>query len=261
MIEKLPDTTQNFINEYLNLPLGGKKVRCPYYINTKKFRQRMGLRVLIGKGTPEEIKTESLIYEKLRKVNFNEMSSKEIRDFLIKCRIGIDCSGFVSHILDNLLTSQTKKHIWKYLKWPKMNLYKTIARILRPIENISAWMLTNDENSYKIKDLNNIHPGDLIRSVGLEDQSYHVMIIIEVLRENGKIKSFKYANSTRWYKDQNGVRIGEVIITNPSDYLVDQNWTDEYKGCNWTYEEIQKNIQYAQVRRLKKVQFKIKIEN
>jgi hypothetical protein len=252
MIEKIPLQVSEFINLYFNLPLNGKKVTCPYYINIKIIRARMALRVLIGKGSPEEIIQECLIYEKLRGVDFRKMSISEIRDFMVKRHIGIDCSGFIVHILDYWLKSIQKKHLWKHLKFPKQNLYMNISRLFRPIENISAYMLINKSNSSQIKNLNNIRTGDLIRLKGLK-RGYHVMLISEIDKSGGKVKSFKYIHATRWYTNEHGVREGRVIITNTDLPLYKQKWTDILDGKNWTFEEILKDKNFSQIRRLKNV--------
>ncbi|MDD3648048.1 MAG: hypothetical protein PHS44_06150, partial [Candidatus Dojkabacteria bacterium] len=196
-ILELPPEVKDFVREYFNLKLNGKNVRCPYYINIKKYRQRMNLRVLIGKGSPEEIVQESLIFEKLRGIDFSNMTVDSIRDFLVKRRIGVDCSGFVVQILDYWLRSQKKGHLWNYLAFPKQNIYRKIARLLRPVENIAAVYLTGDLNSEQVKDFNLITPGDLIRTKiakrasDLLDQ-FHVMLISEVIKDkNDNIVSFK----------------------------------------------------------------------
>jgi hypothetical protein len=251
MIDELPKSAQTIIHRYQNLPLGNKKVQCPYYINIKNLR--MGLQVLIGKGTPEEIIQESLIYEKLRGVNFFKMSIEEIREFLVKRHIGIDCSGFVVHVLNSWLQNNNKKPIWRYLKYPRQNLYRWIARKLRPVENISAKLLTDDSNTDPVVNLNNVKPGDLIRSRGIKEGMYHVMVISKVKRNNGDVESFSYVQATKWYDDKHGVREGEVIIRYPRKSLRAQEWTDTYKGRNWTYEEISVDPKYSQVRRLKNV--------
>jgi hypothetical protein len=250
MNDCIPEAAQKIIHDYFNLPLDGKKVPCPYYLNFKKLR--MGLRVLVGKGTPEEIIQESLIYEKLRRINFSQMTIEEIRDFLVKRHIGIDCSGFITHILDFWLRSQGKKHLWKYLHFPKQNFYQVITRKLRPVENISAYLLTNDLNSSQIKDLYNIRCGDLIRLKGLK-QGFHVMMISQIEKANGKIDSFQYIQASRWYNKEHGARVGKVIIKDHLKPLVFQKWLDEQEGHNWTFEEICKDKDYSQIRRLKYV--------
>ncbi len=258
MTKKLPNEVQIFIDKYFKLPLNGKNVPCPYYINIKKIKQRMGLRVLIGKGTPEEIIQESLIYEKLRGVDFSQMTVNEIKEFLIKRHIGIDCSGFVTHILDKWLIINGKKHIWKYLKWPKQNLYRIIARNFRPVENITAEMLTSDLNTIQIKNINNIKCGDLIRSRTPRRSNNlkygnHVILISEINKTNGKVNSFEYVHSTCKYEDKHGVRRGKVIITKFNEPIYKQKWTDIYKGKNYTLKDLQSDKDYSQIRRLKNV--------
>jgi len=250
MIHKAPDAVYDLINQYLNLKLDGKVIRCPYYINLRK--ERMGLRVLIGKGTPEEIIQESLIYEKLRGVDFSIMSEDEIREFLVKRHIGIECAGFVVHVLNAWLKTRNKKYIWNYLNFPKQNIYRIIARKLRPVENISAKLLTSDENTNEIRNLHNIMPGDLIRCTGIES-GFHVVIIIETEKEEGKLISFKYAHSSRWYEKDHGVRIGKVKIINEKGKLWEQEWLDKHGERNWILEELQKDKNYTSVRRLKKI--------
>lgn len=254
-MNKVPQKVQNFIDRYFNLELGGKKVTCPYYINNKKFRQRMGLRVLIGKGNPNEIEKESLIYEKLRGVDFNNMTEEEIREFLRKSRIGIDCSGFVVHVLDKWLRLNKKRHLWKYIRYPRQSLYRKIARWLRPVENISAKILTNDENTIKVKNLNNVKPGDLIRyklpkrGKSLQEP-YHVMLITEVKKEKGRVEDFTFVNSTMQYGEGNGVRYGKVIVTDPRKSLCNQKIEDYYDGENFTKESLCSNEEFSQVRKL-----------
>jgi hypothetical protein len=256
MINKAPEKVIDFIDEYFNLPLGGKKVRCPYHINAKRHKQRMGLRVLIGKGTPREIVQESLIYEKLRGVDFQSMSKTEIREFMVKRHIGVDCSGLAVHVLNKWLNTIGKKSFWKYIKFPKIGLYRKIAIKLRPVENIPANLLTGDLNTYKISNYNNVKPGDLIRSKipkrrkNLKD-IYHVMLITEVIKEMGEVSKFKYVNSVRGYEDKHGVRYGEVIVKDSERSLQYQEWTDSYKGKNWTFDEILSDPEYAQIRRFR----------
>lgn len=215
----------------------------------------MGLRVLIGKGTPSEIVKETLIYEKLRGVDLANMSKQEIRKFMVKRHIGIDCSGFVVHVLTAWLKGNKKKALWKYLRFPDNSLYRRIARFLRPVENISTQMLTEDLNSEQVKNLDEIRPGDLIRS-RLQARSkklkrgYHVLLITEVEKESGKTRQFTYAHSSRRYADKHGVRTGEVVVSDPLAPLCDQEWKEEYKGRNWTHDEICLDSEYSQVRRM-----------
>ena len=87
------------IHQYKHLHIGDKSINTPYFIN-KINKVRAGLRVLIGKGTPTEIEDEANLIALRKKINLPKMTKEQITDFLIQNNIGIDCSGFVYHILD-----------------------------------------------------------------------------------------------------------------------------------------------------------------
>lgn len=253
MIEIIPKYVQDFIDEYLNLDLGGKKIVTPYYLNPKS--SRFGLRVLIGKGSPEEIVLETNIYAKLRELDLYAMDENNIRNFMQKIHIGIDCSGFVTHILNTWLKGQGQKPVWKSLQFRNRNIYRKVARFLRPIENINVETLTGDINSERIFNLNEVKVGDMIRLSGYE-RGNHIALIVEVEKENGNIKRMKYAHSTQWYQDRNGVKYGEIIIKNSGNDLRNQEWNENYMGKNWTYEQLIKNYEDNGIRRLRNVELK-----
>ena len=47
----------NIIKEYKEMEISGIKISCPYFIN-KGQKIRAGLKVMIGKGSPKDIKEE-----------------------------------------------------------------------------------------------------------------------------------------------------------------------------------------------------------
>lgn len=227
-----PEEVINLINQYLSLEFGSKKVRTPYFINIKHARAE--LRSLIGKGLPEEIKEETMIYAKLRGFNLEKSTSHEIRTFMMEQGIGVDCSGFVSHLLDTWTKGKFKSQI----KYPKESIYRKIIRSLRPIENIDANLLTNTENTEAI-DFEDAQPGDLIRLKGLE-QGDHVAIIIK--REGNLLE---YAHSTQHYGEENGVRIGVIEIKDKK-----QEWKELDKdGISWTEKQYLKDKDDNGIRR------------
>ena len=250
---ELPDYVQKEIKKYSELELGGKKVPCPYYINISK--ERGGLRVLVGKGSAEEISHEVQVWARLKGFDLNNATPEEIREFMVERKIGIDCSGFAVHIYNRWLKRSLGKRLVSCLKHPRNSLWARFRRALRSAENIAANTLTSEENNIKITNLNNIRPGDMIRLKGRVKNAHHLVIVSEVngdvVGEEFKIKNFKYVQSARYYDDQHGLREGKVIITNPNGEIKDQKWTDVYKGKNWTYEELLKNYEDNGVRRLK----------
>lgn len=175
----LPDSVNAIIQQYLNLNLGGKQIVTPYYINSnydkpvvcgkvladiqfnyvkKKTKQR----ALIGKGSPREI--EIATEKSAHKNNFdlNKATKEEIKQFMEENRIGIDCSGLVVWILNELAKKQYGKPVWQYIDFNTNNILKRLMVQLRSVENISVKVLSNPVNVIPIKNILDIHIGDMI---------------------------------------------------------------------------------------------------
>lgn len=231
-MKKVPKDVKKLIENYFNLEINGKKVKTPYHINVKHVRAE--LRSLVGKGTPQEIEEETNIFAKLRKFNLRKASKKEIREFMQKEGIGIDCSGLVAHILNIWLKSENKGNLKANLNFPKMPLLKRIVIGIRPIENINANLLTNSNNSIPI-DLKDVQIGDLIRLKGIK-KGDHIAIVIDVSESE-----IVYLHSTRHYDDGNGIREGIIKIKDVNKSLEHQDWLEKDKnGICWTKKQFMK---------------------
>ncbi|KKQ36340.1 MAG: hypothetical protein US52_C0001G0008 [candidate division WS6 bacterium GW2011_GWA2_37_6] len=246
----LPNGTKEIIKSYFELPLGGKKVKCPYFMNLKG--ERAGLRVMIGKGTVEEIVHEVMVWAQLKGVGLNKMSTEEIRSFMIKKGIGIDCSGFAVYVLDAWFKEIYHAHLWESLHYKDNSFFAKLRRRLRPVENIGAELLTSEINCTKVTHLQEILPGDLIRAKGKQNNAHHVAVITDVFyNDKGIIEKFVYTHSHRFYELENGVREGYVIITDPEKELKDQEWHDHYQNRNYMLEDLLVDYQDNGIRRLK----------
>ncbi len=231
----LPAWVLEMIDDYRFLQVDSQKVRVPYYRNVK--RVRAGLRSLLGKGTPEEIEEDTLIYSKLRDFPLTNNSEKNIREFMQSEGIGVDCSGFVAQILDYWLKTSGTRGLGAKIKFPQASIARSIIRRFRLIENISANILTNDANSDLI-DLSEVTPGDLIRLPG-NKRGDHILLVHTVKKSSeGNPIWFKYVHSSPHYGDENGVKYGEVEITDLHKTLSEQKWLemDLVNGLNWTYD-------------------------
>lgn len=248
---KIPEAAEKVITDYFELPLGGKKVKTPYFMNIRK--QRGGLRVLVGKGKPSEIMRETKVWAQLKGLDLEKASSEQIRKFMLQQDIGIDCSGYVVHILNHWLKSEGKALLINYLKFFNNSLIAKLRRKLRPVENIGANLLTSELNCEKIEDVNQLRPGDFIRSKGLQKNSHHLLLIIEVHKKGDVVEKFIYTNASRHYGEHNGVRTSEVIIENPKAGLKEQKWQDLDNDRNYTYEELLKDYEDNGIRRLKNI--------
>lgn len=248
--ESIHPKAQDTIHRYFNLPFGRKRVKCPYFMNLKG--ERAGLRVMVGKGSVDEIVHETKVWAKLKGFKFGRKSESQIREFMMIKGIGIDCSGFVSHILDNWFKADGKGRVWNNLKFFDNSLPARFRRKLRPIENIGANLLTSELNCIPVTDFDDIKPGDLIRAKGKQKNAHHVAIITDTYKtKEGKLKKFDYVHAHRFYEDENGVRKGTVTIVDSKKSLKDQKWDDTYKGRNYMLEDLEVNYKDNGIRRLK----------
>ncbi len=235
MTEKLPHEVNQFIGKYFNLDILGTKVRSPYYRNVK--RVRAGLSSLIGKGTPEEITEETIIYAKLRDFYFTDKSEKEIRKFMESQGIGIDCSGFITQILNYWLRFSLERGIYHHMNYPSGNLRAKLARRLRVVENIGANLLTSQLNADPL-DIKDVKPGDLIRMRGAK-RGYHVAMVYSVRKDpqRNAVQSIRYVHSSEHYGENNGVKYGKINFSDLNKELSQQEWLeiDEKTGVNYTF--------------------------
>lgn len=246
LFEQLPLQVSNVINNYFNIKAGDESVVCPYYINIQK---RLAHPTLTGKGNPQEI--EDLLNGLSSSLNFSfeKKSLDEVRKFMIKNDIGIDCSGFVARLLDILLICKTNKGLTEHFIHKK-SPYRNFIYKLRPWSNMSADSLTNEKNTFKI-DYHDVKPGDLIRSKG-SIQGAHILFITNVERKQNELKSIQYVHSTARYGDSNGVRLGQINITSSSEPLQNQEWIDnDIDGSNPTLDGYKKFVTDNGIRRFK----------
>lgn len=230
----IPKIAQEQIDAYKSLNLGGKKITCPYYMNV---RGNKDLRAMVGKGLPEEIELEAQIWEKVKGVSFEDMSKKEIKEFLIERSIGIDCSGFVVHVLNTWYVAENNSSIWMSFTLPHKNILRKLAYRLKPVEKLGADIITNTENATEIA-INDVLPGDVVRLKWKKKNSHHILLITQVDKhEDGTVAKLTYTHSIPVYGEESGVKTGEIEITNINKPLEEQNWLEKDKsGVAHTFE-------------------------
>lgn len=218
-IDTLPGSAQAIVDSYLHITVDGASCACPYHINPGI---RSTNRALLGKGSPAEI--EALASKYFKKYDMHvDGSGETLRAYLLACGIGVDCSGFTSWALNEVTKERLGGPLWHHLTFP--GLRRNVVARLRPIENISANLLTGHINSIPVTDLTAVQPGDLIRAASW----HHVVLVTAVGRnQDGAATYFQYAQSSCMYGVDGGVRTGYAIVTAPSGSLLDQKWVDGY---------------------------------
>ena len=213
----LPKSAQALIDRYRHLRIQGVTILCPYHINCGLVTKN---RALVGKGRPEEIEAAAEHYFDRYQMHA-QGDLEQLRLYLQACGFGVDCSGFAAWVLNCLTQEQLQKFIWQVLSFPGMK--RQLVSKLRPLENISANLLTGPRNAHAVEDLRTAHPGDLIRLI----HGGHVMVISEVgLDTSGHATYIEYVQSTTSYGDRQGIDTGYIVVTQPGKNLQAQIWTD-----------------------------------
>ncbi|HEU5114236.1 MAG TPA: CHAP domain-containing protein [Candidatus Paceibacterota bacterium] len=236
-VSKLGGKARAMIDLYLALPVGGKP-QCPYF-NNRRRKTKSQLRVLKGKGSPSEIAEEAEIEALHARVDIKTIATDKLKEFLIACDLGIDCSGFAYHVLNSLSQERTGKNIQSFVKSNRPGFVGTIAAKLRPAENMGVSTFANERNSTAVNP-SEAKPGDIIVFIGTgKDGLYnHMVVVTGVERADGGTR-ISYAHSYAWPSDGtsgHGVREGDILVH--GDDLLGGTWKEkgETGSGNYTYE-------------------------
>jgi hypothetical protein len=214
----LPEPAQGLIKHYSNLQIMGASCPTPYHINCGLFSRN---RALVGKGRPDEIEKAAEHFFKRFNTAIKPRDSIRLKASLRDYGIGVDCSGFAAWVLNELTIERLGKSLWKCLKFPSAR--SRVVSKMRPIENISAALLTGDRNTKRVEDLRTVRPGDLIRALS----GGHVIVITEVgIDSADHALYFQYSHSAAGHEENGGVSQGFVILHSPKQKLTAQAWTE-----------------------------------
>lgn len=203
-------TLEKLYYEYTHLPLGGKKVRCPYWSN----RQRILLAgPYKGKGTPSQITRATIDTAKRHNLDLRKLSPSDIRRFMEHHRIGIDCSGLVYHMADALDKERGG-----------MGVFDAIQGVRgKGVKRVNAFCLTNDKNSIVLKKVKDVKVGDLIRF----QDGKHIAIILRVKKDKkDKPQEIIYAHSGR-LSAITGVHTGKILVKDLQKDIGEQRWFEK----------------------------------
>lgn len=222
MTYNLPEAALNAIESYWNLKAAENKyIRCPYFRNPKSGRERWGLTAYSGKGSARDIEDELKIIEKLEGKDFSKMHESEIRDIMRKRKLGIECSGFITRILDAWTREFYKKPIYSLIKFNSRGLGRLFCK-MRPYTHIDLPTLAHPSNARGLENINDIMPGDIIRFNSIID---HAVLITKTVRDtNLDLKKICYAHSVL---EDNGEGIKSGTIEIASKFDLNTHWREE----------------------------------
>lgn len=249
-MKQLSEQAQTIISNYQSLPFPNRTVKTPYF-NNKRGKLRGAFRARVGKGTPQEIVDEARSIATSKRIALDALDQRGLTKFLVDENLGIDCSGFVYHVLDAELQALGKGTLEKYLAFPNvLGFRKWIARF-RPAENTGVQTLAHEKNSVPVP-VSNIQPGDMIIILASEKfgNPNHVLLVTKTS------ESFlHYVHSFQWSTDGiygHGIREGTIEITDPNKPILDQVWKeDEKEGMQNETWKLAKEAKVVEIRRLK----------
>ncbi|PIR74875.1 MAG: hypothetical protein COU35_00180 [Candidatus Magasanikbacteria bacterium CG10_big_fil_rev_8_21_14_0_10_47_10] len=227
MKSTLSQPALDMIEHYAHLKIDGKTVRCPYF-NNKRNRVRGALGVHIGKGRPEDIEHEVQILAMKQHKQLSALTATDITELMVDNNIGIDCSGFVYHVLN----AQRHGALRKSIALSATNPFRKLIGKLRTAENVNVQVFANEKNSKSIA-LKDAAPGDIIAMLGTGEKHDldHMLLVSEVeYNEQNEPTKIAYVHSLRWRTDAkygHGIKFGSIRIIDASKGLLDQSWTED----------------------------------
>ena len=214
MIEKSA-AIEELVYQYIHLPLGGKKVRCPYWMDKIK-RGIVG--PFGGKGTPEQIVEATLAAAKKERINLDSFSASQIRTFMKKNRIGLDCSGLAFNLLDVLDKERGGNGLVDDIPGARG---KFLVRA-------NVRMLTERRVAGIIPKVADLKVGDMIK-LHSRRRIKHILVVVEIKRDRkSKIEEIIYAHSSPGTKIS-GVHKGKIVVGDENLGLEAQDWQEKTK--------------------------------
>jgi hypothetical protein len=219
-------------NDYLHLPIAGHDINCPYF-NNRYANVRAGLRVMIGKGSVEDITEEVILLSLREKIDLKKLSDEELKKFLTDNGIGVDCSGLIYHVLDAELKARNLGAMRKHIKFPYVKTpWRKLLSRMRPAEHAGARTIAAAENCDKIS-LRDVLPGDMITMLktGQKHDRNHMLLITKIDYDDAGVpKKIYYIHSLQWRADGrygHGVREGQIDVLDINKGLLEQNWKEK----------------------------------
>ncbi len=210
-VDTMPQVGIDVIRGYEHLQVAPNVfVRCPYYRNPSSGVKKWGLSVFSGKGSPQDIEEELKIIEKLEGVTFGVMSPEDVEFVMRKYRLGVDCAGFIAHVMDAWMKESTGRPLVRHLV-PYGGFLQRIFWRFRPFTHMSVRALISEANSFP-STLSEVLPGDLMVFLGEID---HAAIVVSVKREEGRPIEVSYAHSA-YEKGDGKIKTGVFTVENTS---------------------------------------------
>jgi hypothetical protein len=253
----------DIVNQYVNFEIAGKKFNIPYCMafdaSEKPLTYHRGrtqrFKNYGGKGSPEQIRKALIKTAQKHNLNLTEASTEEIKKLMVQHGIGIDCSGFVYHVLDRYLRERYHTSLARHiLRYP--GAIGVLERIvLRPqrVRRCSAATLTSKLNTIEIELVKDMQPGDMIRLTHADWKGKHIAIIVDV-----DAHYITYAAASEYTKDPD-CHLAKIEIIDSTKGLEAQNWLEQTQDNKKYVHDAYDPTRGDSVRRLKYLASQLKL--
>ncbi len=177
----------------------------PYHLNRPPSLRKSN--VYQGKGTRQQIAKETKKIALKERLEFDQLSPRQIYRLQKKNQLGIDCSALAFHLANFYHLLRFGRPITPYL-------IGTGGK--KGVRRLSASILTSPQNSLPVSSYP-FQPADLIRL----DRGHHVAFILD-----SNPDQITYIHSSRKTLIR-GVHLATIAISNPSLPLNEQLWSEK----------------------------------
>jgi hypothetical protein len=249
------------IEHYQHITVGPVRVPVPYF-NNRTTGQSRDTRAAVGKGHPRDIEQEAAARAREQKISLAACDTTMARTFLLKNNLGIDCSGFAFHVLNQENHVRGFGDLEKHIPFFALRgLRGFIAGWLFPAQNVGVRAFADERVSAPVS-LTEAAPGDIITMRGDETSPQnqqeprdHMMLIEQVEYQNFAATTLHYCHAIRWNSDtalEHGVQRGTIRIIKPTGTLLEQEWHEQHssQGVNESLTRAQARAAKLSLRRL-----------
>ncbi len=243
------------IEQYSNFSFGTVHTNVPYF-NNRTTKKRLSLRAYIGKGSPTDIREELETIIIKEKIDKNSFTNESLKKLLVDNDLGIECSGYVYHILEAESKSRDRGSISKNINFiKKPSFLGQMICSIRPVENCDTETFAHDTNSKKI-DVRDVLPSDIITMLSdkTNKERNHIMIVKEVYYANSLPKQIIYTHSVAYPEDglyNTGPREGSIEILDANLPIIEQKWIEENRQGEDNKLHVRAKNSQTEIRRLK----------
>ncbi len=199
---KLQKALYKEVENYTRLKIAEREVSLPYSRELlNRPHSKPHFVPLSGKGNWQALLNCTLYFARQEGFDLKTAKAEEIRGFMKKWRIGVDCSGFVYNVLDMSLKKIGHPGIDG---WLKSAFEDWVFAFGIRVVNTTAFTKTYNTKRVSLQDL---LPGDLILLEDKKEKPDHLLLVISKTPS-----SLVYAHSSGVIGEKDGPRVAEAQI-------------------------------------------------